>query len=188
VPERVRFRYRLEGLDKQWQDAGARHFNLYTRLDPGHYRFRVLACNNDGVWNEVGSEISLTVPPAYFQTSWFKFICVAAGVAVVWCIYLMRVRYLREELQGRLRERFAERERIARELHETLLQGIQGLVLRFSAATDRIASADPVRQLLDEALISADQAMRGLRYQRRACVKREPRLRAQSNVRRGPRR
>jgi signal transduction histidine kinase/ligand-binding sensor domain-containing protein len=159
VPERVRFRYRLEGYDSEWQDAEARRSAFYTKLSPGHYRFRVIACNNDGVWNETGAAMEFTVPPAWFQTYWFLAACFLVAVGVLWLLYLLRLRQLAEQMQGRLRERLAERERIARELHDTLLQGIQALVLRFQAAANQIAPGHSARVVMDEALNSADQVM-----------------------------
>ena len=159
IPERVRFRYRLEGYDKTWQDAGDRRSAFYTDLGPGRYTFRVIACNNDGVWNQTGAAIGLIVPPAWFQTWWFRTICILAGVAFLWALYLLRLGQLAIQMQGRLRERLAERERIARELHDTLLQGIQALVLRFQAAANQIRPDHPARQAMNEALDGADQVM-----------------------------
>lgn len=159
IPDRVRFRYQLEGYDKDWQDAETRRSAFYTRLGPGHYRFHVIACNNDGVWNKTGAELEFTVPPAWFQTRWFLAVCILSAAGLLWLLYLLRLRQLAERMQVRLRERLAERERIARELHDTLLQGIQALVLRFQAATNQIAPGQPARSIMDEALNSADQVM-----------------------------
>jgi signal transduction histidine kinase/ligand-binding sensor domain-containing protein len=159
IPERVRFRYQLEGFDKGWQDAGTRRSASYTRLGPGHYRFQVIACNNDGVWNQVGAAIVLTVPPAFFQTTWFRVICAGLAIAVLWTLYLLRMRQMASQMQGRLRERLAERERIARELHDTLLQGIQSMILRFQAATYEIPENDPARGMMEQALDDADQVI-----------------------------
>ncbi|MGC2499931.1 MAG: two-component regulator propeller domain-containing protein [Acidobacteriaceae bacterium] len=159
IPERVRFRYELEGYDKTWQDAEDRRSAFYTGLGPGHYTFRVIACNNDGVWNETGAAVALIVPSAWFQTAWFRTLCVLAAAGVLWLLYLLRLGQLAAQMQARLRERLAERERIARELHDTLLQGIQALVLRFQAATNRIPPDHPARRAMEEALNSADQIM-----------------------------
>ncbi|MGA8529028.1 MAG: two-component regulator propeller domain-containing protein [Acidobacteriaceae bacterium] len=159
IPERVRFRYQLEGYDKTWQDAEDRRSAFYTGLGPGHYTFRVIACNNDGVWNETGAAVALIVPPAWFQTAWFRTLCVLGGAAILWLLYLLRLGQLAAQMQARLRERLAERERIARELHDTLLQGIQALVLRFQAATNRIPSDHPAHRAMEEALNGADQIM-----------------------------
>jgi signal transduction histidine kinase/ligand-binding sensor domain-containing protein len=159
VPERVRFRYRLEGLDRQWQDVGGRREALYTNLSPGQYRFEVIASNNDGVWNNTGATIAFTIRPAFYQTSWFYALCVLAGLAVLTSLYRVRVRQVAAEVRGRLEARLAERERIARELHDTLLQGMQGLIWRFQAATDRIPPGEPARQLMEQSLDRADKLL-----------------------------
>jgi signal transduction histidine kinase/ligand-binding sensor domain-containing protein len=159
IPERVRFRYQLEGYDKTWEDAETRRSAFYTGLSPGHYRFRVIASNNDGVWNDTGAAVEFNIPPAWFQTSWFRVVCVLTAVFVLWLLYLLRLGQLASQMQSRLRERLAERERIARELHDTLLQGIQALVLRFQAAANRVDPNHPARRLMEEALNSADPIM-----------------------------
>ncbi len=160
IPERVRFRYRLEGQDKDWQDAGTRREAFYTNLDPGSYEFRVIACNNDGVWNDTGASVSFSIAPSYYQTRWFR---VAAGVAVLallWTLYQFRLRQVAHAFNLRLDERVSERTRIARELHDTLLQSFQGLMLRFQSVRD-LLPAHPERavEALDGALNRADQAI-----------------------------
>ena len=126
VPEKVRFRIKLEGQDKDWRElVNVRHVE-YTNLPPKHYRFRVLASNNSGVWNEVGDSLDFDIPPAWYQTNWFRLACVAAFLAMIWGIYLLRVRQLAAQFNMRLEERVAERTRIARDLHDTLLQSFQG--------------------------------------------------------------
>jgi PAS domain S-box-containing protein len=96
VPERVRFRYRLEGVDKDWQDAGTRREAFYTRLGPGKYHFQVIACNNDGVWNEEGARLDFTIAPAWYQTIWFRGLYVLAFLTLLWGGYQMRVHQLQE--------------------------------------------------------------------------------------------
>ena len=91
IPERVRFRYKLEGQDKEWQDAGTRREAFYTNLDPGSYQFRVIACNNDGVWNETGTVLRFDVLPAFYQTVTFRILCVLALIAALWLLYRLRV-------------------------------------------------------------------------------------------------
>ncbi len=159
IPERVRFRYRLEGFEKEWQDAGTRRDAFYTRLGPGRYRFHVLACNNDGVWNGAGAALDLVVPPAFYQTSWFIALEALAGGSLLYGFYLLRLRQMAWQMQGRMEERLAERERIARELHDTLLQGIQGLILRFQAAAKQVSPGEPARLSMEEALDRADEVM-----------------------------
>ena len=96
IPERVRFRYKLEGQDKEWQDAGTRREAFYTNLDPGSYQFRVIACNNDGVWNETGAVLHFDVLPAFYQTITFKILCVLAVLAALWLLYRLRVRSIEQ--------------------------------------------------------------------------------------------
>jgi signal transduction histidine kinase/ligand-binding sensor domain-containing protein len=133
VPEKVRFRYKLEGWDRDWQDAGTRRQAFYTNLGPRKYRFRVMACNNSGVWNEAGDTLDFSIAPAYYQTRWFQLSCVAAFMALVWVLYQLRLQQLAREFNMRLDERVSERTRIARELHDTLLQSFHGLLLKFQA-------------------------------------------------------
>jgi signal transduction histidine kinase len=134
VPERVRFRYKLEGADADWQEPGTRRETFYTRLAPGKYRFRVIACNDGGVWNDEGAALDFSIAPAYWQTLWFRAACVAAFLLVLWVLYQLRLRQIASGFNARLEERVAERTRIARELHDTLLQSFQGLLLRFQTA------------------------------------------------------
>ena len=151
VPEKVRFRVKLEGQDKDWREmVNVRHVE-YTNLPPKHYRFRVLASNNSGVWNEVGDSLDFDIPPAWYQTNWFVAACVAAFLAMIWGIYLLRVRQLAAQFNMRLEERVAERTRIARDLHDTLLQSFQGLMLRFAI----------VSQLLPERPVEAKEQLDG---------------------------
>ena len=96
VPERVRFRYKLEGQDKEWQDAGTRREAFYTNLDPGPYQFRVIACNNDGVWNETGTVLHFDVLPAFYQTVTFKVLCALVLLVLLWLLYLLRVRSIEQ--------------------------------------------------------------------------------------------
>ncbi len=120
IPERVRFRYKLEGQDKEWQDAGTRREAFYTNLDPGSYQFRVIACNNDGVWNESGTVLHFDVLPAFYQTVTFKILCALALMAVLWLLYRLRVhsieqRHLeRNHAEEMLRRARAELARINR--------------------------------------------------------------------------
>ncbi len=159
VPERVRFRYKLEGLDRHWQEAGGRREALYTNLGPGHYTFRVIASNNDGVWNEKGASIAFVIAPAFYQTWSFYALCALGCIAMLAVLYRIRVRQVAFQVRSRLEARLSERERIARELHDTLLQGIQGLIWRFQAATDRIPQGEPARRLMEQSLDRADRLL-----------------------------
>jgi len=97
VPEKVRFRYKLEGVDKDWQDAGTRRGAFYTRLGPGIYHFRVIACNSDGVWNEEGAHLDFNIAAAWYQTIWFRGLYVLAFFTLLWAGYQMRVHHLHEQ-------------------------------------------------------------------------------------------
>jgi signal transduction histidine kinase/ligand-binding sensor domain-containing protein len=159
IPERVRFRYRLVGLDKDWQDVGTRREARYTNLGPGRYTFKVIAANNDGVWNLTGASIGFTIAPAFYQTIWFYALCGIATVAALGALHRLRLRNVASQVRERLETRLAERERIARELHDTLLQGMQGLIWRFQAATDQIPPDQPARTLMEDSLDRADQLL-----------------------------
>ena len=144
APEKNRFRYKLEGLDKDWHDVGNRREAYYTNLPPRHYRFRVAACNNSGVWNEEGAFLDFAVAPAYYQTNWFRALCVLTFMAMLWTIYKVRVRALErrqavlEQHQTEIRAlneqmikaQEAERMRISGDLHDGVLQQITSLTLR----------------------------------------------------------
>jgi signal transduction histidine kinase/ligand-binding sensor domain-containing protein len=158
VPEKVRFRYKLEGRDRDWQDAGNRRQAFYTDLPPRNYRFRVVACNNSGVWNETGAFLDFSVAPAYYQTTWFRLSCVAALVVLLWALYQLRLRQVARQFNMRLEERVGERTRIARELHDTLLQSFQGLLLRFQTVSNLLPGGEP-KQKLDDAIDQVAQAI-----------------------------
>jgi signal transduction histidine kinase/ligand-binding sensor domain-containing protein len=160
APEKVRFRYKLDGVDKEWRDVVNDRQVQYTNLAPGTYRFRVLACNNSGVWNEEGAALEFVIPPMWYQTNWFYALCAAAFMLLLWAAYQLRVRQLAHEFNVRLEERVSERTRIARDLHDTLLQSFQGLLLRFQA-TINLLPGRPVeaRKLLEDAVEHASQAI-----------------------------
>jgi signal transduction histidine kinase/ligand-binding sensor domain-containing protein len=159
APKRVLFRYRLEGRDAGWQDPGTRRQAFYSDLSPGKYTFHVIACNNDGVWNETGAALNFVVLPALYQTVWFRVTVLVLAALVFWTLYLLRMKQVTEQIQGRLNERMAERERIARELHDTLLQGFQGLVLRFQAVMKQLPQQGPARAMMEKALDRADDVL-----------------------------
>ncbi|HXP42591.1 MAG TPA: triple tyrosine motif-containing protein, partial [Candidatus Acidoferrales bacterium] len=159
IPQRVRFRYKLEGFDKDWQEAGTRRQAFYTSLRPGRYSFQVIACNNDGVWNTAGVTLPIDLPATFLQSRYFKLLCATVAAVLLWCVYLLRINQAEGRIRTRLYERLAERERIARDLHDTFFQGIQGLLLRFDLGMKRLARGDPVRALFEEALTQSDKVM-----------------------------
>jgi len=144
VPQKVHFQYKLEGWDRDWQNVGNRRQAFYTNLAPGKYRFRVTACNNSGVWNDAGTFLDFSIAPAYWQTTWFRALCVLTFLAIFWFFYQLRVRALErrqallERHQGEIRAlneqlikaQEAERMRIAGELHDGVLQQITSVTLR----------------------------------------------------------
>lgn len=159
IPERVRFRYRLEGVDKGWQEAGNRREAFYTNLQPGRYEFRVLASNEDGVWSPQGAVLRWRIEPAFYQTTWFALLCVPLAAALLGGLAWLRWRAMAARLRERMQARMIERERIARELHDTLLQSVQGLILRFQSALARLPDSEPARQALEKALDSAETVL-----------------------------
>jgi len=159
APEKIRFRYKLEGYDHDWHEAGNRRQAFYTNLRPGNYTFRVIACNNNGVWNESGAALSMVIPPAFYQTYWFIAFCAITLAGLISVLYMMRVRRVAAIYKGRMEERIQERERIARDLHDTFLQSVQGLMLKFDAIAKQIPRSDMTRQNLEKALDQADEVL-----------------------------
>jgi signal transduction histidine kinase len=159
APEKVRFRYKLEGRERDWQDVGPRRQAFYTDLSPGPYRFRVMASNNSGVWNEAGASLDFSIAPAYYQSTWFRVTLVIAALALLWTLYQVRLRQFAHEFDVRLQERMSERSRIARDLHDTLLQSTQALILHVQAAVKGLSRSDPARQQIEHALDRADEVL-----------------------------
>jgi signal transduction histidine kinase/streptogramin lyase len=163
VPQKVLFRYFLEGHDKSWQGPVTRRQAFYTDLGPGTYRFHVIACNNSGVWNDTGDIATFVVEPTFYQTAWFKTFVAIAVVGVLWALYLLRLKQATANVQNRLLAQMEERERIARELHDTLLQGFQGITLRVQGVAKNIPTQDQHRKMLDDVLDRADELLREAR-------------------------
>jgi signal transduction histidine kinase/ligand-binding sensor domain-containing protein len=138
APERVSFRYKLDGVDHGWRDATNERAVRYANLRPGQYTFRVTASNNEGVWNELGTSLDFSISPAYYQTTWFRLLLALLFAALLWLAYYLRLRYVterqRKRIEQRMEDRFGERTRIARELHDTLLQSLQGSLMRYQVA------------------------------------------------------
>ena len=135
IPQKVNFRYRLDGYDRDWHEAGTRRQAFYTDLPPGKYSFHVIACNSDGVWNESAAQLDFSIVPAYYQTNWFRALSVCIFLALLWAAYQWRVRQLHHQFDITLEARVGERTRIARELHDTLLQSAHGVLLRFQTVS-----------------------------------------------------
>jgi signal transduction histidine kinase/ligand-binding sensor domain-containing protein len=149
VPERVRFRCKLDGGSDTWEDVGARRQVLYRDLRPGQYTFHVIACNNDGVWNKSGAALTFTVLPAWYQTSVFRLLAILFIAASCYLAYLIEKRRYAAKLRVRFSERLEERTQLARELHDTLLQTIQGSKLVADSAKEHLADSVRTRQSLD---------------------------------------
>ena len=152
IPERVRFRYRLEGVDHGWQEALQRRAASYTNLAPGSYRFEVTAANEDGVWNPQAAVVDIRIPPTFVQTGWFLLLLALAAALLLYAAYVLRIRYLTRRLQARLEGRLEERSRIARSLHDTLLQSVQGLLMSFNAHVHQIPEGSRERTNLERTL------------------------------------
>ncbi|MCE3288894.1 MAG: hypothetical protein K0R83_906, partial [Caulobacter sp.] len=159
TPTRVRFRYRLIGIDESWVEAGARRSAFYNSLKPGRYRFEVIAANDEGVWSTTGAATSISIAPMFWQTGWFTALCLLAAGVGSWFLYRLRLRVVAGRIRAGLGQRLAERERIARELHDTLLQGVQGLILRFQLIAEELPRNRPQRRAMEAALDEADTVL-----------------------------
>ena len=158
IPERVRFRYQLEGYEKDWQDVGTRRAAYYPKLPPGHFRFHVIASNNDGVWNQTGAVAEIVVPPAFYQAAWFEASCALVGLALLWGLYRYRLHQIAHEFNKHLEVRVSERMRLARDLHDTLLQSFQGLMLHFQVVSGLLPEGN-AKEELEKTLERADAAI-----------------------------
>jgi len=159
APFRVRFRYKLEGQDTDWQDAGYRREAIYTNLHSRSYTFEVVAQSNGGAWNVLGDRATVMIPPPYNQTVWFKSLVFLSLILFLAALYLFRIRQIAARINIEATARNQERLRISRELHDTLLQGFQGLVLRFQGAMKQIRLEDPARSKMEVILDQADQVL-----------------------------
>ncbi len=158
VPARITFRYILEGFDKSWTNAGTRREAFYTNLPPGNFRFRVTACNVDGTCNEAGNAVSFSIAPFFYQRIWFIPLCVAFAALAGWLAYQLRIRRLKERFDMIL----GERSRIARELHDTLIQGFSGVTMEMQALFARVRNPDE-KNTLEEIIHDAAACLRDAR-------------------------
>jgi signal transduction histidine kinase/ligand-binding sensor domain-containing protein len=171
APEKVQFKYKLDGQDKDWKLGVNDREAHYTNLARGTYLFRVIASNNSGVWNAQGDTLEFSVDPAYYQTNWFRAMCAGIALVLVWAVYQLRVRQLTRQFNLALDARVAERTRIGRELHDTLLQSFQGILLKFQSVLNvlperPIEARHRLERALDratEATTEARDAVQGLR-------------------------
>jgi ligand-binding sensor domain-containing protein len=158
IPQKVHFRYKLGGRDTAWQEPGTRRQAFYSDLRPGRYQFRVIACNNDGVWNEEGAILNFSVAPAWYQTNWFRAFCLVSGGIIVCVIYRVRVRQISRAIGARFDERLAERTRMARDLHDTFLQTIQGSKLVVDHALKPSTDPSGMRGALEQLSVWLERA------------------------------
>jgi signal transduction histidine kinase/streptogramin lyase len=158
-PESVRFRVRLSGVDKDWQDVGDRRSAHYTNLAPGRYSFEVLAANEDGLWSRRAAGVVFEVPPTVYQTWWFPLVCATPCLLVAWLVARWRMRRIDEQYALRHQAILYERERIARDLHDTLLQGTQGLILHIQSAVEGLPVDAACRSSLEKSLDRAEQML-----------------------------
>lgn len=165
-PTRIEFRYQLEGFDKGWIDAGTRREAYYTNLPPGHYRFLVGASNPENEWSTISHPIEFTVKPYFYKTIWFYgLVCVVLALAI-WGFLRLRVWQVRSRMNAAL----AERMRIARDLHDTLIQGFSGVTMQMQALATQLkspAEKATLQDVIDDAgrcLREARQTVSGLRH------------------------
>jgi len=170
IPERVKFRYRLDGFDHDWSDPVSAGEAIYTNLSPGPYRFRVMASNSDGVWNSVEGVIEFQIAPAFWQTWWFRLLVLLAFALTVVALYRFRLHQLTRQLSVRFEARLAERTLIAQELHDTLLQGFLSASMQLDVAVDQLPESSPLRprlvrvlDLMRQVTEEGRNALRGLR-------------------------
>ena len=160
IPQRVHFRYMLEGFDKSWQDAGIRRQAFYSKIPPGHYTFRVMASNNDGVWSPTAAMTPLYLPPTFRQSRYFAALLAAITATFLSLLHKLRLRYATNQVRSRLLERLRERERIAQDLHDTFFQSLQVLLLRFYTVTKQLPQDNPARRSYEHALKQAELVMK----------------------------
>jgi len=172
-PERIRFRYTLEGFEHGWSEPVEAREAVYTNLGPGLYRFHIVARNSDGEWNGLETVFPFEVEPAAWQTQWFRLLCVVAISSMVLLAYQLRLRQLTRQLNVRFEERLAERTRIAQELHDTLLQGVLSASMQLNVANDQLSSESPAKplvrrvlELMGQVIEDGRNAVRGLRVSR----------------------
>jgi ligand-binding sensor domain-containing protein len=169
-PQKLSFKYILDGFDTDWTDADQQRTAYYTNLSPGHYRFRVAARNRDGIWSETVSPLKLHVQPHYYQTLWFYFLEGSVVLGLGFVAYWLRMRQVTARLDWQFQERLSERMRIAQDLHDTLLQGFLSASMQLHVADDQLPADSPAKALVSRVLElmrhvieEGRNALRGLR-------------------------
>jgi signal transduction histidine kinase len=160
-PDAIRFRYKLLELDNEWHEAVTRSRSIsYRNLSPGRYHFQAGASDANGAWSDKVATAEFTILPAFYQTHWFRALCAVLIVLLAWVGYQLRIRWLRRQFETMLDARVAERTRIARDLHDTLLQSFHGLLLRFQTASNLLPDRPTEsKQVLAGAIDQAAEAI-----------------------------
>jgi signal transduction histidine kinase len=159
-PAGVHFRYKLQESDKDWHEVPSASPVSYRNLAPGSYHFSVMATDTNGVWSDKIATAEFAILPAFYQTRWFSVLCVAAALGALYLVYLLRLRQVAHQFRVRMDERVNERTRIARELHDTLLQSFQGLLLVLQSGINLLPDRpDAARERLQGAIDQAEQAI-----------------------------
>ena len=170
IPERVRYKYKLDSVDEAWSNPVTTREVTYNNLSSGKYRFRLMATNSEGVWNSSELDLPVEIAPQYWQTWWFRLTAGMLGLLAVFLIYRLRISTVAARMNMRFEERLAERTRIAQELHDTLLQGFLSASMQLHVADDRLpqnSEAKPLvertLQLMTRVIDEGRNAVRGLR-------------------------
>src|SRR4029077_737538 len=157
-PEKIRFQYRMDDVDPLWLEADNSLTAVYTNIPAGTHAFRIRACNSDGVWDRSGISFPVIQRPYFYETGWFRLVATIAFILTLAGAYRLRLRQIHAQVNARLDERVLERTRIARELHDTMLQSFHGLLLRFQSVSNLLPAGEP-KQKLDDAIDQAAQAI-----------------------------
>jgi signal transduction histidine kinase len=170
--QKNRYRYKLENFERAWNEVGSRQrLATYTNLDPGKYVFRVQGSNDDGIWNEEGVSLSIVITPPWWNTGWFRALCALFLTTLLWAAYQWRLRRVHHQFEITLDARVDERTRIARDLHDTLLQSFQGVLLRLETVSQLMRerpgeAQEKLESTIDqvaEAITEGRDAVQGLR-------------------------
>ena len=159
-PQGVRYRYWLDGFDRGWSEVTSNREAIFANLSPRKYRFRLMCSNSDGRWNNENVSIDFSILPAFYQTNWFRLLCVFGFLTLLWGIYRLRILQMQRQFHIALEVRVNERTRIARELHDTLLQNFHGLMFQFQAASNLLLrKPDEAKRSLDDAIAETKKAV-----------------------------
>jgi ligand-binding sensor domain-containing protein/signal transduction histidine kinase len=158
-PEKTRVQYRMDGVDSNWRDSDVSRTAVYTTIPAGRHTFHVRATGSDGKWDRTGIVYDVVQRPLFYEEKWFQLGCAAFLLLLLTVLYLARVRHIVSQTRILLETRIAERERIARELHDTFLQGIQGILLRFHTSTQQLPKDEPLRRVFEGVLDQSDTVM-----------------------------